>query len=88
MLHASPRLSSKKTNLNQSFCIEEGDTQPINAEEEDLDWGPVDRMRLWRHDALMQHLHGTAAFWGEKILCWTRECVQLSRIRATSSSPA
>jgi anaphase-promoting complex subunit 6 len=35
------------------------------------EWGMVDRMRLWRHDALMQHLYETAAFWGDKILSWT-----------------
>lgn len=34
----------------------------------------VDRMRLWRHDALMQHLYDTAAFWGDKVLSWT-SCV-------------
>src|ERR1700759_1344747 len=26
-------------------------------DEEEEDWGMVDRMRLWRHDALMQHLY-------------------------------
>lgn len=35
------------------------------------DWNMVDRMRLWRHDALMQHLYETAAFWGDKVLSWT-----------------
>lgn len=38
---------------------------------DDGEWGVVDRMRLWRHDALMQHLYETAAFWGDKILSWT-----------------
>ncbi|KAF8737592.1 hypothetical protein AX14_012591 [Amanita brunnescens Koide BX004] len=33
----------------------------------------VDRMRLWRHDAMMQHLYETAAFWGDKILSWTND---------------
>ncbi|KAJ7052561.1 cell division control protein 16 [Mycena amicta] len=37
------------------------------------EWGMVDRMRLWRHDALMQHLYETAAFWGDKILSWTND---------------
>jgi anaphase-promoting complex subunit 6 len=37
------------------------------------DWSMIDRMRLWRHDALMQHLYETAAFWGDKILSWTSE---------------
>lgn len=41
------------------------------SENEDGEWGMVDRMRLWRHDALMQHLYETATFWGDKILSWT-----------------
>src|SRR5262249_32870644 len=41
-----------------------------DAEDED-EWNIVDRMRLWRHDALMQHMYETAAFWGDKILSWT-----------------
>ncbi|KAG6329921.1 hypothetical protein ID866_9170 [Astraeus odoratus] len=40
---------------------------------EEGEWGMVDRMRLWRHDALMQHLYETAAFWGDKILSWTND---------------
>ena len=39
----------------------------------EYEWGMVDRMRLWRHDALMQHLYETAAFWGDKIVNWTSE---------------
>ena len=41
-------------------------------------WSNVDRMRLWRHDAMMQHLHESAIFWGDKILSLsgipTRKC--------------
>lgn len=40
-------------------------------------WGMVDSMRLWRHDAIMQHLYETAAFWGDKILSWTGGCLTL-----------
>jgi anaphase-promoting complex subunit 6 len=40
-------------------------------DESEYEWGMVDRMRLWRHDALMQHLYDTAAFWGDKIVSWT-----------------
>lgn len=42
-------------------------------DEDEYEWGMVDRMRLWRHDALMQHLYDTAAFWGDKIVSWTSE---------------
>ena len=31
----------------------------------------VDRFRLWRQDAIMQHLHETAIFWGDKVFTWT-----------------
>ncbi|KAJ8586943.1 TPR-like protein [Rhizopogon salebrosus TDB-379] len=45
----------------------------MESDNEDGEWGMVDRMRLWRHDALMQHLYETAAFWGDKILSWTND---------------
>lgn len=41
--------------------------------EEERSWGMVDSMRIWRHDAMIQHLYETAAFWGDKILSWTGE---------------
>ena len=40
-------------------------------DEDEQEWGMVDRIRLWRHDALMQHMYETAAFWGDKVLSWT-----------------
>jgi hypothetical protein len=46
-------------------------------DDEEFEWDAVDRMRLWRHDALMQHLYETAAFWGDKVVSWTRECALL-----------
>ncbi|KAJ9104592.1 hypothetical protein QFC21_002090 [Naganishia friedmannii] len=36
-------------------------------------WGMIARMRTWRHGAIMQHLHQTAVFWGDKIFSWTGE---------------
>lgn len=47
------------------------DSEDDVDDESDYEWGMVDRMRLWRHDALMQHLYETAAFWGDKIVSWT-----------------
>ncbi|OCF40492.1 anaphase-promoting complex subunit 6 [Kwoniella heveanensis CBS 569] len=43
------------------------------GEEEERTWSMVDSMRLWRHDAIMQHLYETAAFWGDKVLSWTAD---------------
>lgn len=47
------------------------DSDDEGDDESPQEWGMVDRMRLWRHDAMMQHLYETAAFWGDKILSWT-----------------
>lgn len=35
-------------------------------------WELVDRMRIWRNDALNQHLYSTAIFWGSKVFTKTR----------------
>ena len=53
-------------NDNKDVFQDSGD-----EDDEEIEWGMVDRMRLWRHDALMQHLYDTAAFWGDKVLSWT-----------------
>lgn len=50
-----------------------------DVEGKGYEWRMVDRMRLWRHDALMQHLYDTAAFWGDKIVSWTSACFHASR---------
>jgi anaphase-promoting complex subunit 6 len=49
--------------------------QDAEAEEEEDDptWRMIARMRTWRHDAILQHLYETAAFWGDKIFAWTGE---------------
>lgn len=33
----------------------------------------LNRFRLWRHDAMMQHLYDSAAFWGDKVLHLTND---------------
>lgn len=61
-----PLLESRNTSL-----LVRSDEDNVEGELEE--WTMLDRMRLWRHDALMQHLYETAAFWGDKILSWTSE---------------
>lgn len=39
----------------------------------DTPWTLVDRMRVWRNDALTQHLYSTAIFWGSKVFTKTRD---------------
>lgn len=58
---------------NTDVFQDHGDDEGIDGEPEAYEWGMVDRMRLWRHDALMQHLYETAAFWGDKVVSWTSE---------------
>ena len=75
-LRSSPRRHRKtKSSLNKPHPLANDTTDVFQDLEEDdeseYEWGMVDRMRLWRHDALMQHLYETAAFWGDKILSWT-----------------
>jgi anaphase-promoting complex subunit 6 len=75
-LSASPRTSRIRrdfTNLGRHPLADDGDEDTTFGEgEEDLgDWTIVDRLRMWRHDAMMQHLYDTAIFWGDKVLTWT-----------------
>ncbi|KAF8876755.1 hypothetical protein BD779DRAFT_1559710 [Infundibulicybe gibba] len=53
--------------------------------ESDEEWGMVDRMRLWRHDALMQHLYETAhdpndAFWLAQTYFMTHQYSRAERL--------
>ncbi|KXN88482.1 Anaphase-promoting complex subunit cut9 [Leucoagaricus sp. SymC.cos] len=77
-LRSSPRRHRKaKSSLNRPHPLANDTVDVFQDSEEDADdeseWSMVDRMRLWRHDALMQHLYETAAFWGDKILSWTND---------------
>ncbi|KAF7327565.1 TPR-REGION domain-containing protein [Mycena kentingensis (nom. inval.)] len=75
-LRSSPRHQRPKENnttnrgphplANDTFNQDE-------SSESSTEWNIIDRMRLWRHDALMQHLYETAAFWGDKVLSWTSD---------------
>jgi anaphase-promoting complex subunit 6 len=60
-----------KSRLAETSHDLEDDDEMTGEEEEERSWNMVDSMRLWRHDAIMQHLYETAAFWGDKILSWT-----------------
>ncbi|KAI8982735.1 TPR-like protein [Trametes punicea] len=80
-LRSSPRLSRRaKTTANRHpLANDTTDVFQDDADDEGEDddgvhgWTIVDRMRLWRHDALMQHLYDSAAFWGDKIVSWTND---------------
>ncbi|KZT07761.1 TPR-like protein [Laetiporus sulphureus 93-53] len=85
ILQASPLCSSPRVprrtkvntsrhplaNDNSNIFNDDGDDEAEDEDEYQL--GMIDRMRLWRHDALMQHLYDTAAFWGDKVLSWTND---------------
>ncbi|KAI0648950.1 TPR-like protein [Trametes meyenii] len=78
-LRSSPRLprrtkpaASRHPLANDTTDVFQDDADDEDDEDE-REWGIVDRMRLWRHDALMQHLYDSAAFWGDKIVSWTND---------------
>lgn len=56
---------------DESEFVEEEEDEGEEDEGEEGDMEGVDRMRSWRHDAMMQHLYEAAAFWGDKILSLT-----------------
>lgn len=74
------RFGSTQTADAHSDAQTQAATEPEEEELDEEDWGIVDRMRLWRHDAMMQHLHDSAVFWGDKILSWTSESGQEQNI--------
>ncbi|KZT73047.1 TPR-like protein [Daedalea quercina L-15889] len=85
ILQASPLYSphfSRRAKFSSSRHPLANDNTDVFQDDEDMkadvgegipEPGIVDRMRLWRHDALMQHLYETAAFWGDKIVNWTND---------------
>src|ERR1700683_2262604 len=79
-LRSSPRVHRRVRDGSTRYPLANETTDVFQDSDVDADddseyeWGMVDRMRLWRHDALMQHLYETAAFWGDKIVSWTSEC--------------
>lgn len=82
---SSPTRQSKRKESTTSRHPLAQDTTDVFQEsdddaddEDEYEWGMVDRMRLWRHDAMMQHLYDTAAFWGDKIVTWTSMSASLS----------
>jgi anaphase-promoting complex subunit 6 len=80
-MRSSPRLHRRAKESTGRHPLANDTTDVFQESDDDADdedeyeWGMVDRMRLWRHDALMQHLYETAAFWGDKILTWTRKTI-------------
>lgn len=63
----------RRTSPRKRASRDDEQVESEEEKEEERSWGMVDSMRLWRHDAIMQHLYETAAFWGDKILSWTGE---------------
>ena len=51
---------------------EEEDEYYSDSSSGEVTWELVDRMRVWRNDALNQHLYSTATFWGSKVFTKTR----------------
>jgi anaphase-promoting complex subunit 6 len=68
-------LANETTDIFQDSLEISQDIDDNDVDDDEPEWGMIDRMRLWRHDALMQHLFDSAAFWGDKILSWTSQLI-------------
>ncbi|KAF8474429.1 hypothetical protein DFH94DRAFT_806460 [Russula ochroleuca] len=69
--HEKTRMTST-TPAASSFNIQyQHSSNSGNEDGEDIVWGIVNLMRLWRHDVLVQHLYDIAVFWSDKVLSWT-----------------
>lgn len=66
-----PDSSAEFTSMDSVDPDEDGTEFSDEETDEEEEWGLVERMRLWRHDAMTQHLYETAVFWGDKVMSWT-----------------
>ncbi|EIM21594.1 TPR-like protein [Wallemia mellicola] len=67
ILSASPQINNKYFDLD--LDNDDLDILETNNDETSL----IDKLRLWRHDAMMQHLYTTAQFWADKCLHLTKD---------------
>lgn len=58
-------------NTTSFFNIDRDNTAALKKEAQPL--SPAEKLRLWRHDALMQHQYKTAEFIGDKVLALTND---------------
>ena len=78
-LHSSPRRTRKGKEVaggesGHPLTQDNTDVFLDGSDTERPSWSMIERIRLWRHDAIWQHLYETAAFWGDKVLTWTSAC--------------
>lgn len=57
-------MDTQSNDANSEYAFADGNTPS---------WDLIRRMRMWRQDAIIQHLYQTAVFWGDKILAWSSE---------------
>ncbi|TIB64701.1 hypothetical protein E3P77_03016 [Wallemia ichthyophaga] len=75
ILSASPQISrSAAVDFDLNYDETGGHDDSINLlPPQSTDSQLIDKLRLWRHDAMMQHLYTTAQFWGDKCLHLTND---------------
>ncbi|ODV83408.1 hypothetical protein CANARDRAFT_238264 [[Candida] arabinofermentans NRRL YB-2248] len=64
-LFSSPNISKTTTTTATNSA------HPLSNEDEEIPLTQADKLRLWRHDALMQHHYVTAIYVGDKVLSLT-----------------
>lgn len=72
---AATIFDSPGTNNNTTLFFNMGNNQHQNLHEQQPDQplSQAEKLRLWRHDALMQHQYKTAEFIGDKVLALTND---------------
>ena len=69
-----PVPGSESLAVEEEYESDEADyLSDASSSASDTPWTLVDRMRVWRNDALTQHLYSTAIFWGSKVFTKTRD---------------
>lgn len=73
ILSASPQIAKRAVDLDLNLNYDDSIDNSINLLPQDTSTQLIDKLRLWRHDAMMQHLYTTAQFWGDKCLHLTND---------------
>ena len=65
--------NNNNSNGNTAATLATGNDNTTGAEIDISELSSIERLRLWRHDALMQHMYGTAEYIGDKVYTITED---------------
>ncbi|GMG39431.1 unnamed protein product [Ambrosiozyma monospora] len=65
--------AAESTTQIEGASLEQGGVEDNDDDEGDMPMSQADKLRLWRHDALLQHHYNTAIYIGDKVLSLTND---------------